>query len=138
VGISRTFRGLIADRTTGAYCESVSLSDLIPGDWVRDALCARPVYADRIDEIWFPDRKSANYTQGRKICAHCPVAGDCLKFALTHRIEYGMFGGTTPAERKQMLADTPQLRQPKRTSTQWRQREVGKAAVTARSWPTFD
>lgn len=39
----------------------------------------------------------------KAMCAECPIAQKCLNFALDQEIEFGIFGGTTPQERKVML-----------------------------------
>lgn len=42
------------------------------------------------------------YTRARAFCAVCPVRIECLMYALTANIEFGMYGGTTPRERRRM------------------------------------
>lgn len=44
--------------------------------------------------------------RAKAICATCPVQGDCLAFALdpANEITAGTFGGTTAAERKEMVS----------------------------------
>ena len=37
------------------------------------------------------------------ICATCPVVGPCLEYALTHRLEHGVWGGTSGRERGRIL-----------------------------------
>ncbi|WP_411146904.1 WhiB family transcriptional regulator [Streptomyces sp. x-80] len=41
------------------------------------------------------------------ICCRCPVKADCLAFALDERIPYGIFGETTPRQRRTVQADRP-------------------------------
>lgn len=41
--------------------------------------------------------------EAKKICAWCPVRAQCLKYALDAEEEHGVWGGTTPAERKRIL-----------------------------------
>lgn len=71
-----------------------------PNAWVEEAVCST------IDpELFFPDRSNhQGYREARKICQSCPVAQQCLEDAMrfeagasSHR--FGMYGGTTPAER---------------------------------------
>jgi hypothetical protein len=47
-------------------------------------------YASRIDAA-------------KAICATCPVASKCLQFALDDNIEFGIYGGYTPSERKALV-----------------------------------
>lgn len=42
------------------------------------------------------------YTVARSFCAECLVRAECLQFALEMNMEFGMFGGTTPRERRKM------------------------------------
>ena len=38
--------------------------------------------------------------QAKMICAGCRVKRECLKFAETHDLAYGIWGGTTPEDRQ--------------------------------------
>lgn len=42
----------------------------------------------------------------REICATCPVVDDCLRFALNNHIQFGIWAGTTPLQRKHMRRNT--------------------------------
>lgn len=39
----------------------------------------------------------------KSLCAQCPATAKCLQYALDTEVEFGIFGGTTPQERKAML-----------------------------------
>jgi WhiB family redox-sensing transcriptional regulator len=39
----------------------------------------------------------------QRVCAHCPVRLDCLEYALTNRLDYGVWGGTSERERQRIL-----------------------------------
>jgi WhiB family redox-sensing transcriptional regulator len=41
--------------------------------------------------------------KARKICAGCPVSGQCLEYALDHRIDHGVWGGCSERERRRIL-----------------------------------
>jgi hypothetical protein len=41
--------------------------------------------------------------QAQKVCASCPVRVECLEYALTHRIEHGVWGGASERERRRIL-----------------------------------
>ena len=45
-------------------------------------------------------RGRGTYTVARNICSCCPVTKECLDFAINEVIEYGMYGGKTPRERR--------------------------------------
>jgi WhiB family transcriptional regulator, redox-sensing transcriptional regulator len=54
--------------------------------------------------IFFYDRGAhAQLERARKICGNCPVANDCLEFALTNHIEHGLWGGKSNRERRSIL-----------------------------------
>jgi WhiB family redox-sensing transcriptional regulator len=38
----------------------------------------------------------------REVCASCPVAGECLEFALVHDERFGIWGGTSERERRRL------------------------------------
>jgi WhiB family redox-sensing transcriptional regulator len=40
------------------------------------------------------------YARARAICTACPVKTKCLRWAIQTRQRYGMWGGTTPEERR--------------------------------------
>ena len=41
--------------------------------------------------------------RARKICKGCPVIDTCLEYALTERIEHGVWGGCSERERRRIL-----------------------------------
>ena len=41
--------------------------------------------------------------RARAICKGCPVLDTCLEYALTERIEHGVWGGTSERERRRIL-----------------------------------
>ncbi len=53
-------------------------------------------------EWWFPD-KGGNRSPAKRICRTCPVAAECLEYALVNRERFGIFGGATPTERAALL-----------------------------------
>jgi transcriptional regulator with XRE-family HTH domain len=67
-----------------------------PPEWVRDALCAQ------IDQEMFFPEKGSNSREAKRICLGCEVREKCLEFALEHDIDYGVFGGLSVKERKQI------------------------------------
>ncbi len=64
-----------------ASCKGIDTNIFVPKD--RGAGTGRNVYA-----------------KARKFCDSCPVKNECLMFALESKMEFGMFGGTTPRERR--------------------------------------
>lgn len=77
------------DRITVADLPVLAWSNL---DWQLSGECANH------PEIDFFNNKSIEAC--RNICNSCPVALDCLEFAIRNNIKDGVWGGLTPKERK--------------------------------------
>jgi WhiB family redox-sensing transcriptional regulator len=77
-------------------------------DWRAAGACAQ---AD--PDLFFPisstGRALEQIAKAQAVCAACPVRQPCLEFALEHDLVYGIWGGTTPAERQawRMAAGSP-------------------------------
>jgi WhiB family redox-sensing transcriptional regulator len=75
-----------------------------PINWRMSAACAT---AD--PELFFgpdgerDDYRDARETEAKKVCAGCAVAGLCLRDALDGEIRWGVFGGTSEAERAKLI-----------------------------------
>ena len=57
----------------------------------------------KVDPDLFFAKSPRKVALAKSICAACPIRTKCLNWALENE-EYGIFGGTTPEERKYMLA----------------------------------
>lgn len=66
------------------------------GDWQDEALCAE-VGGD----FWFPEN-GASAGDAKRICNECPVRTQCLEYAVTGHITWGIFGGVSPKGRAAM------------------------------------
>lgn len=56
-------------------------------------------------EIFFPHTAAgipADYSLARKICGRCRYQQPCAEWAVRTRQAWGVWGGTTPAERRQL------------------------------------
>ena len=82
-------------RPDGAIVHLPSLHDEDQA-WHDDALCA-----ETGPELFFPE-EGESYEDAKTICRRCPVQDECLDYALRHSIEFGVWGGTTPYERRQL------------------------------------
>ena len=82
-------------------CWNTNRERTLPGDWSDFALCRG------VDpSLFHPDigADSASCSQAAKeVCAQCPVVEACLDYALTNREDIGVWGGTSPRERKRIL-----------------------------------
>ena len=65
-------------------------------EWMEDGLCAQ---AD--PDAWFPE-PGGNPEGAKSICRTCPVARECLEYALRNK-EHGVWGATTEHERAAIL-----------------------------------
>jgi WhiB family redox-sensing transcriptional regulator len=75
----------------------LALADLLKAvEWHDRALCGQ-VGGD----AWFPDRGQP-IPEAKEICAHCPVADECLEDALEHHDQDGIWGGFNLEERNEI------------------------------------
>ena len=75
-----------------------------PWEWQRSAACV-----DIDAELFFhpesergPDSRHRD-SQAKRVCLACPVRVECLDVALSVREPYGIWGGTSPEDRENML-----------------------------------
>jgi WhiB family redox-sensing transcriptional regulator len=66
-------------------------------DWQKRAAC-RGVAT----EVFFPSGDSTG-EDAKSICVQCPVARQCLEYAIRAREEEGVWGGATGAERRSLI-----------------------------------
>ena len=65
--------------------------------WMANGLCR-----DQPPRVFFPS-DGVGVDKARKICAECPAKAPCLEYALDHRIDHGVWGGTSERERRRIL-----------------------------------
>ena len=74
---------------------------------LEKAITLPPVFQNaaciKVDPDLFFAESPRKVAAAKAICATCPIRTKCLNWALENE-EYGIFGGTTPEERKAMLA----------------------------------
>jgi len=70
-----------------------------PEPWMADAECR----GSRVD-AWFPER-GVRIQPLKDICAVCPVSGECLNYALEHRIVHGIWGGMSERQRRRIRSE---------------------------------
>ena len=81
-------------------------------DWLEDSLCK----GKHVD-LWFPPSEvpkslhSLYYDIAKLVCDQCPVRVNCERLGAEE--EFGMWGGTTPNDRKRLSSYIP----PKKTLT---------------------
>jgi WhiB family redox-sensing transcriptional regulator len=74
-------------------------------DWALDAKCRGT------GDVLFAE--GAAQRRVRVMCDDCPVRRECLAEALDNRMEWGVWGGLTERERRQLLRQRPEI-------TSWR------------------
>lgn len=57
---------------------------------------------DSDPELFFPEKGRTGGFIAKSICEDCPARRACLQFALDSGEEHGIWGGTTPNERKRL------------------------------------
>ena len=65
--------------------------------WMLEAKCR-----GRTPQDFFPS-DGVGVEQARRVCADCPVKEPCLEYALTYRIDHGVWGGASERERRRIL-----------------------------------
>lgn len=71
------------------------MSLLDSSDWTLQAKCKG------MQDQLFPE--GADQKHARSVCGGCRVRSHCLAEALDNRIEWGVWGGLTERERRQLL-----------------------------------
>lgn len=66
-------------------------------NWMARGLCAT-----QPPEVFFPS-DGVGVEVAKRICAKCPVVDGCLEYALTNRIDHGVWGGTSERQRRRIL-----------------------------------
>jgi WhiB family redox-sensing transcriptional regulator len=91
---------------------AVAVSHPWPDDdeWRADAACRTmdpsifyPVPVGNSSAVKAARRLVDPYAAARAVCSSCPVADECLSFALAIRDREGMYGGKSPDERRRIL-----------------------------------
>lgn len=85
------------DRIDRALEYDLPTLDEAPGDWINRGSCRRhnvPTW------LFFPGRGDLETTKRAKaVCATCPVAAECLDYALATNQRHGIWGGLSDKER---------------------------------------
>ena len=74
--------------------------------WTAQAACQ-----DEDPELFFPISEvgpgARQIERAKAVCARCPVRSECLGYALDSGLDHGVFGGTTAAERRNLVRTAP-------------------------------
>lgn len=73
-------------------------------EWRSKALCKNK------SVLFFPSEEKSrgnNYKEALLICAECESKRECLEFAIRYEMHHGVWGGTTPNQRRAMIMNEP-------------------------------
>lgn len=84
-------------RPFGSGAPHVTIPDLPTQRWMARAACA-----GHDTQVWFSEDPGGVYRQARAVCADCPVRAACLDWALATKVDYGLWGGLNPDERRRI------------------------------------
>lgn len=66
-------------------------------EWMVFAACrTKPL------DLFFPN-DGPGVAEAVRVCAKCVVRGDCLEYAIEHRINQGVWGGASERERQRII-----------------------------------
>jgi len=65
--------------------------------WMAEGNCA-----NQPPNLFFPS-DGVGVEVAKKVCADCPSIDQCLEYALTNRIEHGVWGGCSERQRRRIL-----------------------------------
>jgi WhiB family redox-sensing transcriptional regulator len=83
------------DKTSRELNETSQSHRLEP--WMDNARCI-----DLSPSEFFPN-EGVGVEVAKRVCAECIVKEECLEYALTHRIDHGVWGGSSERERRRIL-----------------------------------
>lgn len=66
-------------------------------EWMANGKCR-----DAAPDTFFPS-DGLGVIKAQRICAKCPVADQCLEYALKYHIDHGVWGGRSERERRRIL-----------------------------------
>ena len=66
-------------------------------NWMAEGNCA-----SHEPSTFFPS-DGVGVEVARRICSDCPVKEPCLEYALTNRIDHGVWGGCSERERRRII-----------------------------------
>ena len=89
--------------------ELLGLGEPAETAWMVDALCAQT------DPDTFHPAPGESLRSAKSVCVACPVRAECLTHALAHNERHGVWGGTSPRERRALLGHGEMATRPMNT-----------------------
>ncbi len=65
-------------------------------EWLEVAACRG------VDPVLFFPERGEDWKPAKEVCQSCPVKVECLEFALTENIKFGIWGGKSERERRRI------------------------------------
>jgi WhiB family transcriptional regulator, redox-sensing transcriptional regulator len=85
-----------------AFLAGDAVPDPAPAaDWKDDALCSQTD-----PEAFFPE-KGGSTREAKRVCRGCPVRAECLTYALDRDERFGIWGGLSERERRNLKRAAP-------------------------------
>lgn len=72
-------------------------------EWMAQSKCR-----EYPPDVFFP-RNGVGVLTTQKICEDCPVAVDCLEYALDNHVDHGVWGGKSERERRRIARSRRRL-----------------------------
>lgn len=79
-----------------SFAQLLGLPGVVGAGWVSDAVCGQTN-----PDAFYPE-KGGPVHAAKAVCASCPVTEQCLQYALEHNERFGVWGGTSERERREM------------------------------------
>lgn len=94
----RPFSGSEISEQIGLSGRQTSRMDqVLDTEWMAQGNCA-----DKPPSLFFPS-DGVGVEVAKRVCADCPMKATCLEYALSNRIDHGVWGGTSERERRRIL-----------------------------------
>ena len=72
------------------------MDQVLDTEWMAQGNCA-----DKPPSLFFPS-DGVGVEVAKRVCADCPMKAMCLEYALSNRIDHGVWGGTSDRERRRI------------------------------------
>jgi WhiB family redox-sensing transcriptional regulator len=69
-------------------------------EWIAEGVCTSKPW---LTYLFFSDQPGEQ-AEAKAMCHRCPVAAHCLVDAIRNNEKFGIFGGTSPADRRRLKA----------------------------------
>lgn len=96
-------------------------------NWQESALCRQ---SD--PEQWFPEQEGNNGHDAKRICRQCPVRLMCLREAIEHREQFGVWAGFSARKLRGITDPVQAIRQDNATAKRREQYRRSKAKARER------